>query len=144
MTFTEIKSDLFKVSNDYTLVHCISADFALGAGIAKQFRDRGVRAALLAKYRNPAVGTALLTNETDWNGEINLVTKEKYWLKPTYATLKAALIDARDNVIIPNGFHKLAMPYIGCGLDRLDWSLVKPVILEVFSKMNIEILICGL
>lgn len=32
------KRDLFTVSKDYTLCHCISADFALGAGIAKKFK----------------------------------------------------------------------------------------------------------
>jgi len=37
MIIKEEKRDLFTVSNDYALVHCISADFKLGAGIAKEF-----------------------------------------------------------------------------------------------------------
>lgn len=41
MTITEIRKDLFNISNnEYYYVHCISADYALGAGIAKIFRDR--------------------------------------------------------------------------------------------------------
>ena len=40
MTIKEIKKDLFTMPNDYALAHCISADFALGAGIAKEFDKR--------------------------------------------------------------------------------------------------------
>lgn len=40
MTFTEKNMDLFSVPNDYYLAHCISADFALGAGIAVEFNKR--------------------------------------------------------------------------------------------------------
>ena len=37
MIYNEIKEDLFKNKNEYYLAHCISKDFALGAGIAKDF-----------------------------------------------------------------------------------------------------------
>jgi len=39
MKFTIEERDLFTVPKDYYLYHCISADFALGAGIAKKFAD---------------------------------------------------------------------------------------------------------
>ena len=37
MTITTEKRDLFTMSQGYYLAHCISADFALGAGIAKTY-----------------------------------------------------------------------------------------------------------
>ena len=37
MIYSEEQRDLFSVSDDYYLVQCISADFAMGAGIAVQF-----------------------------------------------------------------------------------------------------------
>lgn len=40
MRFKIEKGNLFTVPTDYILCHCISADFALGAGIAKQFDER--------------------------------------------------------------------------------------------------------
>lgn len=39
---------------------------------------------------------------------------------------------------------KLAMPLIGCGLDKLVWEQVKDVIEDVFEETDIEILICRL
>jgi len=40
--------------------------------------------------------------------------------------------------------EKIAMPLIGCGLDRLDWEQVKDVIEDVFGETDIEILVCKL
>ncbi len=40
MNYIEKIQDLFSVPEDYYLVHCISADFALGKGIALEFKKR--------------------------------------------------------------------------------------------------------
>ena len=51
MRLTEVEKDLFSVDPQYSLAHCISADFALGAGIAKQFDTRfNMRYELFEKY----------------------------------------------------------------------------------------------
>ena len=36
----------------------------------------------------------------------------------------------------------LAMPKIGCGLDRLQWDKVKFMIEETFVDLDVEIIIC--
>lgn len=146
MTIREEQRDLFTVPTDYTLVHCISADLAMGAGIAKEFARRGVKAELQRKYQDDVeVGDCLVSNATDWDIEFNLVTKEKYWQKPTYETMKMALEDAKymcEEVISHGYTMKLAMPHIGCGLDKLEWSKVKAIIEEVFVDTDVEILVC--
>ena len=38
--------------------------------------------------------------------------------------------------------NKMAMPKIGSGRDRLNWSVVYNIINEVFEDMDIEIVIC--
>ena len=40
MILKEEKRDLFTVDSKYYLAHCISDDFALGKGIAVEFRSR--------------------------------------------------------------------------------------------------------
>lgn len=145
MTFREEQRDLFTVPTGHILVHCISTDLAMGAGIAKEFAKRGVKAQLQRNYQNIEVGDCLVSNTTGWRAELNLITKEKYWQKPTYETMRMALEDAEflccegtmndENV-------KLAMPRIGCGLDKLEWSKVKAIIAEVFVDTDVEILVC--
>lgn len=38
--------------------------------------------------------------------------------------------------------YKIAMPIIGCGLDRLEWDKVSRIIKDVFQEEDIEILVC--
>ena len=145
MIITEVKGDLFTVPKDYSLVHCISADFALGAGIAKEFAKRGVKDYLLHmyNYNTAQVGTCIVTFATGWEAEFNLVTKEKYWEKPSYEDLKRSLIYLTEMSSF-SGRNKLAMPRIGCGLDKLEWCKVKSILEEVFANTNTEILVCSI
>ena len=141
------KRDLFTVSSEYYLAHCVSSDFALGAGIAKKFNHYfGLRDKLIARYplkdgeasRPDMVGAAVLCDHV-----FNLITKDRYWEKPTYNTLLFAIGHMRQMCLIRQ-IKKLAMPKIGCGLDRLDWSIVSKMIEYLFRNDDIEILICEL
>lgn len=130
--------DLFTVGEEYHLAHCISGDLALGAGLAKQFRDKmNMKEELRKRYPQGFNGNGCIQV-----GKVfNLVTKPNFWDKPTYLTLKIALLQMKDMIIV-QGIKKLAIPLIGCGLDMLEWSLVKSVLVEVFGDLDIEILVC--
>lgn len=145
MTITEIKGNLFEVPQGYYLAHCISGDYALGAGIAKTFDEvYDMRFKLHKFYPIPDgekyanVGKALLVDNV-----FNLVTKARCFHKPTYDSLYETLVDMREQCE-QFDITKLAMPRIAAGLDRLDWEKVKDVIEDVFGDTDIEILICVL
>lgn len=139
MQLNEEQRDLFTVPKEYILVHCISADLAMGAGIAKEFTKRGVKAELEKIDKTIYVGSALNTQVTGWAGEVSLVTKPKYYYKPTYGTLSASLLSLKACI---QRDSKIAMPKIGCGLDRLDWVIVKQILTEIFNDTDVEILVC--
>ena len=153
MIIKEVKKDLFTVSDDYALVHCISADFALGAGIAKEFDKRlKARQKLFQVFPNSWTYRWDKTKEKYRGGSIilfgdyiffNLITKRNYWDKPTLTTIKNALTWMREQCDNHN-IKKLAMPRLGCGLDKQNWSDVKALIEETFKDTNIEILVCSL
>jgi O-acetyl-ADP-ribose deacetylase (regulator of RNase III) len=67
-----------------------------------------------------------------------LVTKKYSNGKPTLDDLISSLEKVRDHCA-EHGVKLLAMPRIGCGLDRLEWRHVKPKIEEVFSGLDISI-----
>ena len=141
MTITTEKRDLFTMPQGYYLAHCISADFALGAGIAKTFdKVYNMRFKLFRNYDNYEYtgGDALLVDNV-----FNLVTKKKCWHKPTYESVREALEMMKEKLDFL-GATKLAMPRIASGLDRLDWPKVYEIICEVFEDTNIEIVICEL
>ena len=141
MNITVETKDLFTVPQGYYLAHCISADFALGAGIAKTFDQvYNMRYKLFREYGDYQYngGDAVLIDNV-----FNLVTKPKCYHKPTYESLREALVTMKDMMEMFD-ITKLAMPRIGSGLDKLNQDMVYDIICEVFENSNVEILICEL
>lgn len=144
----EKEGDLFYTDTEHTLVHCISADCKMGAGIAKQFRARypEMPQALLEYIKERqvvgrgSVGTAIyyLSDSESKHDVINLITKKFYWQKPTYETFIKAVRDLH-RVVVKHDIRCLAMPRIGCGLDKLEWSRVRSTLEEVFKHNSIII-----
>lgn len=145
MRYEEVSGNLFDAPEDSYLVHCISADFALGAGIAVEFNKRFQERDLLKeKYpRFPLIYKKLCeTGQTGTcivEGRVcNLVTKEKYWHKPTMQSMMDALRILKKKV--PKD-AMLSMPTIGAGLDRLSWENVERAIKETFQDTDVRIVV---
>lgn len=145
MTYEERIQDLFSDTENYYLVHCISADFAMGKGIVLEFNRRfDMKNKLKSSYPDYLKEWRESGRKSDCilvDGVFNLITKERYFNKPTYETLKCSLVKMK-NICLDKGVKKLAMPVIGCGLDRLQWDKVSSIIKEIFRDTDIEILIC--
>lgn len=148
MIYKEEKRNLFSVDDSYYIAHCISADFALGAGITKEIDRRfNIREELKKensdfyeewmRYSNlHCIMSCIVIGRV-----INLVTKGRYYEKPTYNSLCDALVLMRIKCR-RSKIKKIAMPLIGCGLDRLQWDMVSAMIKEIFADEDIEILVC--
>lgn len=68
----------------------------------------------------------------------NLITKKSYYGKPTYQTITKCI----EQIVEQCERHDikyLAMPKIGCGLDRLQWGKVREIILDKFKDTDITI-----
>ena len=154
----------------FFLVHTISGDNAQGAGIARtinslyRFRDNLVadkarNLGLIESgwrfdrshgcFKNPCttdtirfIGKPGDVYYTLSNPHIvGLITKERYYEKPSLDDMYTALISLRETWVamavnhIDDGIHnkiELIMPHIGCGLDGLDWDDVSELIFETF------------
>lgn len=145
MKYEERIMDLFSVDDSYYLAHCISADFGMGRGIVVEFNRRfNMKNILKTKYpdyldrfsSNKIKGDCILEDRV-----FNLITKERYFHKPTYDSMYFAL-QGMKCICRKNNINKIAMPLIGCGLDKLEWSKVSDIIRKVFDDTSIEILVC--
>ena len=153
MLYKEERRDIFHTDSSYALVHCIGADFSLGAGLSAAFRRMGVRDELVKNYPEEK-----FPNGKRWNGYgyclqtssgfmglhdtiCNLVIKENCFEKPTYRTMEESLEDLHRQCFL-NDMTKLAMPMIGCGLDGLNWERVSEILKTTFQDTDIEILVC--
>lgn len=155
MIYNEIEQDLFKVNDElvtpdeplYDLAHCISADFAMAGGIAVEFNRRwDMKNRLITKCRHVfpqfdfTQGFAISENVGQFQ-VYNLVTKRHVEDLPTIYTIENALVSMKQQMKQSNS-HRVAMPLIGCGIDRQNWNDVKAAIQKVFGNTNIEVLIC--
>ncbi|XP_068078918.1 uncharacterized protein [Danio rerio] len=129
--------DLLQTPEHIPIAHCISADYALGAGVAKQIRDKYGVEELNTSVAQP--GDCIKT--THGPRQIyHLVTK--WWCRdlPTYEHLETSLIKLcyqckKDKNKI------LAIPKLGCGLDKLDYTKVKEIIEKVFKEGHIQVIL---
>lgn len=77
---------------------------------------------------------------------LGIVTKEKYYHKPTYESMQRGLdglktylegglwtLDNEEKFTI-----ELIMPCLGCGLDGLNWETVRGMIFETFKDLIAE------
>lgn len=141
MDYHESTGNILHVPQGYYLAHCISGDFTLGAGLAKEIDENYDMKEKLQSFYNISddqhnyVGKALLVDNV-----FNLVTKQFYWDKASYDNLQSALQDMAEQM---DELHikKLAIPHLGCGKDHLDWEVVQEMIEEIFGEKDIYLLV---
>jgi len=145
MYYSEEIKNLFAVSDEYYLVHCISADFKMSSGIViefnKKFNMKNVLKNKFSDYiklwrKEKRMFDCILEGRV-----FNLITKKRHFNKPTYESLRGAL-NIMKSVCVQNKITKIAMPLIGCGTDKLQWDIVSEIIKEIFEDTDIEILVC--
>ncbi|KAJ8929324.1 hypothetical protein NQ314_018001 [Rhamnusium bicolor] len=139
LTFCEINEDLFNVSNEFSLAHCVSKDMSVSAGISLRFREKFGSQKVVLQQRQAPGGLAVLFD----NGRFiyYLVTKKSSSDKPSYENLQASLLKLRDHVLsyqVP----KLAIPFLGCGLDGLSWPKVRSLVYSCFADIDMELVVC--
>lgn len=141
MIINEQKGNLFELdTKKYAFAHCISQDCAMGAGIAvvfdKNFRGMKNYCKRVIKENNLKFPCVV----PYYNDEVvfNLITKKNYWGKPTYSTIQKC-IKEMAYMCKKNDIKYLAIPKIGCGLDKLQWGRVREIIKEEFRGIDIKI-----
>lgn len=155
MLLNIVRQDITKLSGNCVICHCISADAAMGAGVALALTSKypdlkpTVRSILKTTHSDALVGHVVFYADSYSHTLVaNMVTKQNYWDKSTtmpsghyLKNLKECLENVRS---VMDGLNekKLVMPKIGCGLDRCDWNDVLRLVDEVFGDSNIEITVC--
>lgn len=132
---TEIEGNLF--DSKESLVHCVSQDLRMGKGIALLFKSKFGKVDEL-KEQDKKIGQVAEISIDD-RKIFYLITKDKYYNKPTIVDLKLCLQELAI-VCVKYNIKSLSMPRIGCGLDKLKWSVVKKLLRELLVPiMNVNV-----
>ena len=136
------KFELVKVSGNLfdstdSIAHSISSDFKLAAGIAKQVRE--AFPTTYPEFGSKASKEKIYAQQISPNRFIyHLIVKPRFWNKPTYSSLRAAL-EAMLQHAQKHKVQKISIPRLSTGLDKLNWLKVKGIITNVFQKTLIKV-----
>ena len=115
-----------------SLAHCISSDFKMSAGIARNFKRK-------FPYNFPeSTNSPLFVQQLDDRFIYHLVTKKRFFQKPTYDSLRQSL-EAMTNHANKHKVTQISMQEAGCGLDWLEWHEVERLIREICAQTNLSI-----
>lgn len=81
----EVSGNIFEIDSNISLVHCVSAYFEMTNGVALQMRRKFGNLAQLRSLHKKVTEVASL--EIADRHIFYLITKEKFWQKPTYADI---------------------------------------------------------
>lgn len=140
INITEVDKNLFKISEDYSLAHCVSADLKCSKGIAIEFRNRYGELDRL-RSQPPHLHEIVYLKQNN-RYIFYMITKNMYFNKPTYEDVFITLSNLKQ-ICIEKGISKLAMPKIACGLDNLNWLEIKSMIHYIFRDSKIIIKLCS-
>ena len=120
------------------IAHCVSSDFAMGKSLASTIASCYPELQELRKLPiNSIPPGSLVTyfNQQHQRFIYNLVTKRRFFDKPTYETLELSLQALKQHLQCHN-MQELTIPKLGCGYDKLHWPTVFSILFKFFSGSN--------
>lgn len=143
---TFLQGDLLRSDAD-ALVNTVNTVGVMGKGIALQFKNQFPKNYKVYKEacKTGALrpGQMLVVKDGDLLREkyiVNFPTKE-HWKAPSKLEYIEKGLPALKEAIIQHQIKSIAIPPLGCGSGGLDWNVVKPMIIDKLSDLDIDILV---
>lgn len=142
---TEIKGDLFE-TDCQVIAHGVNCRNGFGSGVAGQIAKIHPFAKRLYHRKFEEEGWRLgeiqvVSDRHNNRFFMNCATQDKYGydgeVLVNYEAVRTCMEKARD-YCKKYGFT-LAIPKIGCGLAGGDWKIVKDILNEVFTEMEVKV-----
>lgn len=143
-SYKEIKGDLldlFDKGEFTTIIHGVNCRKTMGAGIAKQIKDRYPEAYYADKYFNLPEGLWRLGkySSNEAGSIINLYTQDLPGPNASLEAIRLALRLVADDILMQG--ELIGLPQIGCGIGGLKWEDVRPIIQEELKDFDVTIVI---
>ena len=113
----------------YVLARCISADAVIEDGIAVTFCERSKDLRRRVETGFCRRGSLLALEVTDQCWIYNVVTKDLCFHKPKEKDIRESPVLMREHALL-NGVLEIHMPRLAAGLDRVEWSATKQMLLR--------------
>jgi hypothetical protein len=132
-----VKRDIFSRANKIThLAHCVSGCVTQGKGFAS------VLCSMFPENKFPKgtqfyVGQIIAVKTIKFT-ILNIITKKRAADKPTEEDFKLCIKNLKLYAV-KNCIKSIAMPKIGCGLDKLKFDFVTSTLISTFDGCDISL-----
>ena len=114
----------------------------MAAGVARKIKQQfQMRKPTSTSVRQKALWPQII--EKPQRFAYHMITKTRYFHKPTYKALRASLLALKSHAET-NNVSSISIPRIGCGLDQLDWQKVRDMIQDVFHGSIVQVTVLTL
>ncbi|KAG5886025.1 hypothetical protein JTB14_023666 [Gonioctena quinquepunctata] len=134
-----VRLNIQSASDKMKKTYDIKADAGGFKGIAVVFSKKFGQLQTL-REQNPEVGGVLQLKKGQRN-IYYLVTKRHSQDKPSYEDVWKSLTKLRDTMVDQN-LVDLAIPKLSCGIDGLDWRVIRSMLEAIFRSSGVKILVC--
>ena len=144
-----IKNGNLLNSNAIALVNTVNCLGASGKGIALEFKKKYPKETKIyseaCKNGKVKIGKMFVTKVINENNKwiISFPTKKEWWNNSQLEWIDEGLDDLRQ-LLIDSELESIAIPPLGCGLGKLDWNIVKPLIIDKLSDLDTTIYLLSL
>ena len=129
------------------IAHCVSCNFEMGIGVAKALVDAEpyIKVNLKNTYSGIKFKPFCATwHSTRWEKHVyNLVTKDRYFQKPTVDTLRLSIMSMRSELERRYGLDvsiNVSMPAIASGADKIPWGITEKLLKDLLpDSFNITV-----
>ncbi len=142
---TLVQGDILK-SECQALVNPVNCAGVMGAGLAKQFRDR--YPGMYREYREQCQAGKVRTGQVnlhrvkDGKTVINFPAK-RHWKDPSSIGYIEDGLESLREALAANNIRSVAVPALGAGLGQLDWNAVQPLIIDRLNLPGLEVEVYG-
>ena len=112
----------------------------MSRGAARQVKSWYPAAPSAIKLRYPPnIGSVLIYFDPCFERYVfSLITKIRFYHKPTYESVLASLFELRE-MVIEAGISHLSLPKLASGYDKLDFNIIFERICQVCDPLPITI-----
>ena len=139
--FTTVRGDIFD-SGAKALVNPVNCVGVMGAGLAKQFKQRypGVAYQYEIDCRAGQVRTGQVNVYPTYGPRyiINFPTK-RHWQNPSKIEYIESGLKSLDGALAERGISSVAIPALGAGLGGLDWTEVEKLIRSELTGESLSV-----
>ncbi|KAK3920889.1 Retrovirus-related Pol polyprotein from transposon 412 [Frankliniella fusca] len=136
-TILHTYGSILESPEDLPIVHAVSHDGKFGKGLARQLEQEfQLREDFLKEKERGFPGYVALQRGN--RIIVNLITKSRYFHKPTSTDIEQAFLLLRD-WLEANHISEWCLPELGCGLDQLESSLLLQMLVKVFGHTDMTL-----